>query len=739
MLKISLAIVVLFCTIKIFAQDEIKIREARFKTGNDQAWSQPGFDDSKWQTLKTSVTWDEQGYKDYDGYAWYRLHVFIPIAIKENSNWKDSLRVFLAKIDDVDETYLNGVLIGRKGNFPNETGGYKTAWSQTREYHISTNDPAIKWNKENVIAVKVYDNGGKGGIFGAIPFVNMIDQIDGVKMHIQLERINAKGKLEGPLMVVNNSVLPIEGSLSIRITDMDSEKVISNTEKKVTITPSETLIAELGVPADKRLSIAVNFKESITGKIVGIQETTPYILTPLPSPQPRINGAKVFGVRPGSPFLFKISATGSKPLTYAVKDLPQGLKLDAATGIITGKIVKAGKYKMIFIVKNKSGESKKEFTVQCGDLLALTPPMGWNSWNCWGLSVSDEKLKSSAQAMIDKGLIDHGWTYMNIDDGWEAEARSANGEIPANKKFPDMKGLGNWLHDHGLKFGIYSSPGPKTCGGYLGSYQHELQDAKTYANWGIDYLKYDWCSYGDIAKNDTTLAAYQAPYKIMQQALRSQKRDLIYSLCQYGMKNVSAWGAEVDGNCWRTTGDITDNWNSLSSIGFSQGLLSQYAKPGRWNDPDMMIVGQVGWGENLHPTHLTPDEQYTHVSLWCLLSAPLLIGCDLSKLDAFTLNLLTNDEVLAIDQDVLGKQARQIIKKDDHQVWVKELEDGNKAIGIFNLSDDYQNISVNWNEIGLPAKQKARDLWRQKDLGVFENSFTTKVAPHGVTLIKVSK
>ena len=739
MQKISFTIVIMIAALKLFAQDEIKITEAKFKTGNDQAWSQLAFDDSKWQTLKTSVVWDEQGYKDYDGYAWYRLHVYIPYDLKDRSYWKDSLRFFLAKIDDADETYLNGVLIGKKGNFPEAAGGYKTAWSQTREYHISTNDPALKWNKENVIAIKVYDNGGKGGMFGAIPFVNMIDQIDGVKMHIQFGKINAKGKLEAPLMVVNNSNLPIEGSLSIRITDIEAEKIISNTEKKVLITPDKTLVAELGIPADKRLDIIVNFKESITGKTVGIEETIPYILTPAPSPQPRINGAKVFGLRPGSPFLFKIPATGSKPLSYAVKGLPQGLKVDPATGIITGKFVKAGEYKMTFVVKNKLGEAKREFTVRCGDLLALTPPMGWNSWNCWGLSVSDEKLKSSAQAMIDKGLIDHGWTYMNIDDGWEAENRNANGEIVANKKFPDMKGLGDWLHSRGLKFGIYSSPGPTTCGRYLGSYEHEQQDATTYANWGIDYLKYDWCSYSNIAKGDTTLAAYQKPYRVMQTALRSQKRDMVYSLCQYGMKNVSAWGHEVDANCWRTTGDITDTWNSLRSIGFSQGTLSQYAKPGRWNDPDMMIVGQVGWGENLHPTHLTPDEQYTHVSLWCLLSAPLLIGCDISKLDGFTLNLLTNDEVLALDQDPLGKQARQVIQKESYQVWMKELEDGNKAIGIFNLGDDYQTISVNWNELDLANKQKIRDLWRQKDLGIIENSFTTKVAPHGVTLVKVSK
>jgi len=737
MQKNLLTISILLFALHGFGQDEIKIAEAKFKTGNDKNWSQPGFDDSKWQSLKTSIIWDEQGYEDYDGYAWYRFHVFIPYALKENSYWKDSLRFFLAKIDDVDETYLNGVLIGKKGNFPEEAGGYKTAWSQTREYHVSTNDPAIKWNKENIVAVKVYDHGGKGGIFGATPFVNMIDQIDGIKMHIDYGKINEKGKLSASLMVVNNSRDPISGSLMIRITDADKDSTITNSRSPVLINSDKTLIAEMGLPPDKRLDIAVSFKDSITGKTVGIRETPPYILTPKASAQPKINAAKVFGVRPGSPFLFKIAAIGSKPLKYSVANLPPGLKLDAATGIITGKLLKPGDYKMSFVVKNNSGEAKKEFTIKCGDLLALTPPMGWNSWNCWGLSVSDEKLKSSAQAMMDKGLIDHGWTYMNIDDGWEAEQRNATGEIVANKKFPNMKALGDWLHGHGLKLGIYSSPGPKTCGNYLGSWQHEQQDATTYANWGIDYLKYDWCSYEEV-KGDTTLSAYQKPYKVMQAGLRSQKRDIIYSLCQYGMKNVSAWGAEVDGNCWRTTGDITDTWSSLSNIGFNQGKLSQYAKSGRWNDPDMMIVGQVGWGENLHPTRLTPDEQYTHVSLWCLLSSPLLIGCDLSKLDDFTLNLLTNDEVLALDQEALGKQARQIIKKDGYQVWVKELEDGNKAIGIFNLGDDYQNVSVNWSELGLPAKEKIRDLWRQKDLGIFESSFTTKVAPHGVTLIKAT-
>lgn len=717
----------------------IQITEAKFKTGDNITWNQPGFDDSKWLTLLTNRTWDEQGFKDYNGFAWYRMHVKIPSSLKDQAYWKDSLRFDLARIDDADETYLNGVLIGKMGSFPNQPGGYVSAWDEQREYHISTGNPAIKWDADNVIAIKVYDGNGLGGIFGSTPYINMMELTDGIKIDFRATQVNTNNKLSTPIVVSDIINQPITGNLKIKVTDTDGDKVIYEKDRVVTIYPDKNLVADLGLPVNKRLDIVVDFVEKNTGKTISNKKVTFYTLTPPAPASPRINGAKVFGVRPGSPFLYKIAATGEKHLQYIVEGLPAGLTVDANTGIITGSLLKAGDYKMNFIVKNSSGEARREFTIRCGNLLALTPPMGWNSWNCWGLSVSDEKLKSSAQAMIDKGLIDHGWTYMNIDDGWEAEKRNVKGEVAANAKFPDMKALGDWLHSKGLKFGIYSSPGPKTCGGYMGSYKFEKLDAQTYASWGIDYLKYDWCSYGELKEGkDTALAAYQKPYKVMQGFLRAQKIDIVYSLCQYGMKEVWKWGAKVDGNCWRTTGDITDNWKSLSRIGFNQTVQYPYAEPGRWNDPDMLIVGQVGWGENLHPTGLNPDEQYTHISLWCLLSAPLLIGCDITKLDDFTLNLLTNDEVLAIDQDPLGKQAKQVTANIDYQVWVKELEDGSKAIGIFNISDEHMKIKINWNELGLPEQCKLRDLWRQKDLGNFKESFTTKVVSHGVILLKVS-
>ncbi|OIR05749.1 alpha-galactosidase A precursor [mine drainage metagenome] len=709
-------------SLHLFAQQDIKLGEAKFKTGDNSNWKELSCDDSQWGTIKTSVNWEYQGYPDYNGYAWYRFHFKLPSSIKDKSLWKDSLRIALGKIDDNDETYLNGVLIGK-------TQG----WNIFREYHIATNNPAILWDADNVIAVKVFDSGGGGGMYGDNQHINIMDIIDGINVNLQFSATEAA-------IVIHNSVSKkIEGKLIATVTDPEKNKVLENIIQQVSVNPGKNVSVKTTTNISKRLLITANFEESLTHKTIRISRTTPYILTPAPSAFPKINGATVFGVRPGSPVLYKIAATGEKPLHYAIENLPEGLKVDAATGIITGTIKLPGTYTMKLKAKNSKGMAARTFKIKVGDVLALTPPMGWNSWNCWGLSVSTEKVESSAKALIDKGLIDHGWNFINIDDGWEEPIRDANGNVISNSKFPDMKALSDWLHSNGLKFGIYSSPGPKTCGGYLGSYQHEINDATTYAKWGVDYLKYDWCSYEIIAGKDTTLATYQKPYAFMRDALLKQNRDIVFSLCQYGMKNVWEWGDKVNGNCWRTTGDIEDTWESLKSIGFSQTVQHKYTKPGRWSDPDMLIVGQVGWGENLHPTRLTPDEQYTHISLWSLLSAPLLIGCDISKLDDFTLNLLSNDEVLAVNQDALGKEAKQVLKNGTFQVWVKELEDGSHAVGIFNLSDNYQTIQINWNDIELKkaTAKKVRDLWRQKDLGIFKNLFGTKVAPHGVTLIKV--
>jgi alpha-galactosidase len=472
----------------------------------------------------------------------------------------------------------------------------------------------------------------------------------------------------------------------------------------------------------------------------------PEILTPKPPATPRINGAKVFGVRPGHPFLFTIPATGDRPMTFAAEGLPDGLKLDSQTGQITGAIAKAGTFKVKLVAKNSLGEAERAFKIVCGDTIALTPPMGWNSWNCFAGAVDDGKVRSAADAMVRSGLIQHGWSYINIDDCWEiqpgsdsillkGQPRDAQGMINTNQKFPDMKALCDYIHGKGLKAGIYSSPGPLTCAGFTASYKYEVQDAKRYAQWGFDYLKYDWCSYGNIAKNES-LPELKKPYEIMQKALRQADRDIVYSLCQYGMGDVWKWGADVGGNCWRTTGDIGDSWQSMAGIGFNQAGHEKFAGPGHWNDPDMLVVGLVGWG-NLHPTGLTPNEQYTHISLWCLLCSPLLIGCDMAQLDDFTLNLLTNDEVLEVNQDPLGQQAARKVKDGFVEVWAKDMEDGTKAVGLFNRGELERTVGVKWSDLGVSGQQVVRDLWRQKDLGEFEGQFSAKVGRHGVVLIRL--
>ena len=462
------------------------------------------------------------------------------------------------------------------------------------------------------------------------------------------------------------------------------------------------------------------------------------MLTPYPHAKPQINGPSVYGARPGNPFLYLIPATGKKPLTYEAAGLPDGLKLDAAKGIISGVVSQKGDYPVTLTVHNSLGTKTKKFTIKIGDLIGLTPALGWNSWNAWGLTVNDKKVRISAKAMVDR-LSSYGWNYINIDDGWEAAQRQPSGEITPNDKFPDMKSLSDYVHSLGLKMGIYSSPGPRTCGGYLGSWQHEEQDAKTYGDWGIDYLKYDWCSYSEVTVPKPQLEDLKKPYFVMRGALNKIPRDIMFSLCQYGWGDVWNWGAEVGGNSWRTTGDIEDTWKSMSTIGFNQIAEGPHAAPGHFNDPDMLVVGKVGWGDNQHNTKLSPDEQYTHISLWSLLSSPLLIGCDMGKLDRFTLGLLTNSEVLAIDQDALAKEAHQAIKKEEYQVWVKDLEDGGKAVGIFNTSDKYQTITLSRSGEELKGYAKIRDVWQQKYLISSGPDFVTKVAPHGVVLVKVSK
>jgi len=467
------------------------------------------------------------------------------------------------------------------------------------------------------------------------------------------------------------------------------------------------------------------------------------ILTPPAPAKPRINGARVFGVRPGRPFLFTVPATGDRPMTFAARGLPAGLALDSKTGRITGRLDRAGEHAVTLAATSALGSDERPLRIVVGDRTALTPPMGWNSWNCWAEAVDDGKVRAAAEGMVASGLANHGWTYINIDDCWQGRRAPPAYALQPKERFPDLKALADYVHGLGLKIGLYSTPWKTSYAGYpggsadtddgrvlekknaFGAVPFERADAFQWAAWGIDYLKYDW----------KPIDAAHA--RAMADALLESGRDIVYSLSNSADLAQAATWAEA-ANCWRTTGDINDTWAGVSGIGFDQDPWKAFAGPGHWNDPDMLVVGRVGWGPGLRPTGLTPNEQYTHISLWCLLAAPLLLGCDLQNLDPLTLGLLTNDDVLEVNQDPLGRQAGRISKGGPAEVWAKDMADGSKAVGLFNRDDrEPRPVAVRWSDLGLKGKCRVRDLWRQKDLGEHLDKFEATVLVHGVVLIRI--
>jgi alpha-galactosidase len=356
-----------------------------------------------------------------------------------------------------------------------------------------------------------------------------------------------------------------------------------------------------------------------------------------------------------------------------------------------------------------------------GTGVAVKPPLGWNTWYGYLCKVTASDVRAQADMMVGNGMKAVGYEYVNIDDCWQGQ-RDAEGVIHSNSHFPDMKALGDYIHGKGLKFGIYSSPGPKTCAGYEGSFGHEDQDAKTYAGWGVDFLKYDWCSAADVYKPNEMRAAY----KKMGAALKQSGRPILYSLCQYGLERVWTWGASVGANMWRTTGDLDYNYDRFSLVGFEQNGLEHFAGPGHWNDPDMLLVG-LG--------KITDDESRTQVSLWGLLAAPLIASADLRKISPAGLAILTNPEIIAVDQDPAGIQGRRIAEEGPLDIWMKPLADGSKAVGLFNRGEDPASITVCFRDAGVGDSVAVRNLWARKDLGTFKDSFTAEVAKRGVVMI----
>ncbi|MEI6139000.1 MAG: putative Ig domain-containing protein [Mariniphaga sp.] len=477
------------------------------------------------------------------------------------------------------------------------------------------------------------------------------------------------------------------------------------------------------------------------------------ILTPAPKPQPRINGPMVYGCRPGHDFVYRIPCQGIRPITFSVKDLPKELKLDPATGIITGRSPVKGEYHVLLQARNSKGKSKRIFKIVSGDQLALTPPMGYNHWYAHYDRVTDKMMREAADVMINSGMTDVGYQYVNIDDCWMnapknndpkrvGPLRDEKGNINTNTYFPDMKGLTDYIHRMGLKAGIYTSPGTLTCGGFTGAYQHEEQDAKQFAAWGFDFLKYDWCSYGQIAGKDKSLEAYQKPYRQMGTILKSLDRDIVLNLCQYGMGDVWKWGEEIGSQCWRTSGDLGFELDKIFDVAINNSKHGEYSKPGSWNDPDYIQIGYIGDAGKMGLPHLTPMPpamQYAYMSMWCLMASPLVYSGDMSKLDEFTINILCNPEVIDIDQDILGKSGKVTLLPNNCFIMVKELADGSRAVGLFNRGKVAVEVTADWKTLQLSGKQMVRDLWRQKDLGIFQDKFSSLVPAQGVAMVKIGK
>jgi alpha-galactosidase len=486
-------------------------------------------------------------------------------------------------------------------------------------------------------------------------------------------------------------------------------------------------------------------------------ETSTPILTPPPGPAAKINGPKIYGARPGHFFLYRIPCTGRRPIHFSAEGLPSSLHLDQDTGIITGKSPeRQGEYGITLHAANEQGNSVRPFKLVVGDALALTPPMGWNDWYTYYDRITEKVVREAADTMIASGMADFGYQFVDIDDCWMRKPgskdpmltgpeRSEAGAILPNGRFPDMDGLTAYIHARGLKAGIYTSPGPLTCGRFMGSYQHEQVDAQQFANWGFDFLKYDWCSYSQVAPHPT-LEDYQRPYRQMGGILKKLDRDIVLNLCQYGMGDSWKWAADTGGQLWRTTGDLGavkgQQLPGFYQIGFANAEHFANAGPGRWNDPDYILIGYVGnaFHDSDPPTRtaLTTDEQYTYMSMWSLMASPLFYSGVMTRLDPLTLSILCNSEVIDIDQDVLGKQAKIVRHTSQEFVLAKPLEGDALAVGLFNLTGTKAKLTVSWQELGLKGRCRVRDVWRQKDIGDQGDQLSTEVNPHGVAFIRLA-
>lgn len=552
----------------------------------------------------------------------------------------------------------------------------------------------------------------------------------------------------------------------------DSDEMLPGDKSKVVDVSIEGVgrlgLLVLGKGAGYPKNIGAWVNASITVNHTDYPKTIPndgerYLLTPAPSPMPKINSPKIFGAKPGNPFMYFIAATGEKPMVFKALHLPDGLKLDSLTGHITGSVNKNGIFPVELVAQNSLGVHAQKVVFKISDTISLTPPMGWNGWNSWAREIDQKKVIASSRALLNSRLIDYGWHFINIDDAWQGQRGGEFGGLLANEKFPSFGKMIDTLHQWGLKVGVYSTPWISSYAGFpggssneengfysedirlnkrnyrfIGKHRFEEQDARQWAKWGVDYLKYDWRIEVSSAER-------------MRNALNKVNRDIIYSISNSApLNNVKDWVRLT--NVFRSGPDIRDSWTSVYLSTFKLAEWTPFGGPGHWIDPDMLVIGNVTTGSPMHRTRLTPDEQYSHFSMHCLLAAPLLIGCPMDQLDAFTLNLLTNTEVIEVNQDPLGKSASLIKLENNYQIWKKPLEDGSFAVGIFNANplrnipheyfrwgdEQALNISLDLKDLQINGSVSVRDLWRQEDLGPWEGKKSFLIPHHGVYLFKIS-
>jgi alpha-galactosidase len=513
------------------------------------------------------------------------------------------------------------------------------------------------------------------------------------------------------------------------------------------------------------------------------------ILTPRSPAEPRLTGAAIFGVRPGKPVFFRVSATGEKPILFTASGLPAGLVIDPSSGWITGRAPGTPCTSEVQLeVRNSRGLAKGRLTLRVGETICLTPPMGWNSWYVHSEGVSDKAIREIAVAMERKGLVEHGWSYVNIDDCWMGLRDPKSKAIQPNGKFGDMKALVAFVHARGLKLGVYSTTWMSTFAGCIGGSApdergdyseyilpkekrqnpHQVfgrypngirlglarigpawfvdRDARQFADWGVDYVKYDWVEWtlkkgekGFDWRRDLPIHKSEAVAKRVHDDFRALDRDIVISFSPEHHSDEEGFITRYC-NLWRLTQDIEAKWPRLIAP-FAMEERLRLTKPGCYGDLDMLQIGPLGRPNRADivftPSPLLPAEQYFQVTLWCMLTQPLLLSCNIETMDAFDLNLVTNDEVLAVDQDPLCRQAYRVAhQKGVWEIWVKELADGGRAVALFNLSDSVQVLSVTQEQVGLSGK--LRDLWRQKNLGPLGDRFSASVSPHGVALVKVT-